>query len=289
MSTTTGVSLEELKRQRAALIAQGKELSTSKELGKIEQAIKVLQPDKYDAAQVASAQQNLKLINEPVVSGPGGATMPGTSSSASSGSGGGGSNAEVSALEKQLLDKQTALDVATKNLNDNPWYSEATRVGKLAKLNNIAQLEIGNIQNALSQKKQDVQQAFSNQMAMQQFALQQQQANRATTTATATKSSSTGGGTGGGTSTGLKITDSGVAKALTFVKKQDNILGGTADSKLSAAEIAAAVKELSESIGNPTLAAQLVYEAMHRYGYDEWIASSVPNVSAGGGGGGRSW
>ena len=281
MSTTTGVSLEELKRQRAALIAQGKELSTSKELGKIEQAIKVLQPDKYDAAQVASAQQNLKLINEPVVSGPGGATMPGTSSGASSG---------VSALEKQLLDKQTALDVATKNLNDNPWYSEATRVGKLAKLNNIAQLEIGNIQNALSQKKQDVQQAFSNQMATQQFsALQQQQANRATTTATATKSSSTGGGTGGGTSTGLKITDSGVAKALTFVKKQDNILGGTADSKLSAAEIAAAVKELSESIGNPTLAAQLVYEAMHRYGYDEWIASSVPNVSAGGGGGGRSW
>jgi len=175
MSTTTGVSLEELKRQRAALIAQGKELSTSKELGKIEQAIKVLQPDKYDAAQVASAQQNLKLINEPVVSGPGGATMPGTSSGASSGSGGGGSNAEVSALEKQLLDKQTALDVATKNLNDNPWYSEATRVGKLAKLNNIAQLEIGNIQNALSQKKQDFQQAFSNQMATQQFSAQQQQ------------------------------------------------------------------------------------------------------------------
>jgi len=279
MPSTTGKSLDELKQMRKDLMSQGKQLSTSKSLGKVEQAIKVANPSGYSAGQVSSAQQNLKLINEPTVSGMPGAVASPTSTGPS----------DLSLLEKQLSDKQAALVKATSNTNDNPWYSEATRVGKLAKLNNIAQLEIGNIQNALSQKKQDVQQAFSNQMAMQQFALQQQQANRATTTATATKSSSTGGGTGGGTSTGLKITDSGVAKALTFVKKQDNILGGTADSKLSAAEIAAAVKELSESIGNPTLAAQLVYEAMHRYGYDEWIASSVPNVSAGGGGGGRSW
>jgi len=139
---TKGKSLEELKAKRAELMAQGKELSTSKSLGKIEQAIKVANPSGYSPDQVSSAQQNLKLINEPVVSGVGGTGLTSTTDSG------------LSALEKQLSDKQAALTKATSNVNDNPWYSEATRVGKLAKLNNIAQLEISNIQNALALRKE---------------------------------------------------------------------------------------------------------------------------------------
>ena len=69
MPTTTGKSLAELQQMRSDMMAQGKQLSTSKSLGKVEQAIKVLNPTNYSAEQVASAQHNLKLINEPTVSG----------------------------------------------------------------------------------------------------------------------------------------------------------------------------------------------------------------------------
>ena len=139
MPSTTGLSLEQLQAKRKELMAQGKELSTSKELGKIENAIKVLNPSKYDDKQVASAQLSLKSSTQAPTTGVGTSV--------------GGD------LEKLLADKQAALVKATQNINDNPWYSEATRVGKLAKLNNIAQLEISNIQNQLAQKKQDVENA----------------------------------------------------------------------------------------------------------------------------------
>jgi len=145
MPSTTGKSLDELKQMRKDLMSQGQQLSTSKSLGKIEQAIKVANPSGYSADQVSSAQQNLKLINEPTVSGMGTVANSATPTS------------DASNLEKLLADKQDALVKATSNVNDNPWYSEATRVDKLAKLNNIAQLEISNIQSQVAQKKQDEQ------------------------------------------------------------------------------------------------------------------------------------
>jgi hypothetical protein len=138
MSTTTGVSLEELKTKRSALKASGKSLSTSKEMGKIEDAIKVLQPNKYNSGQITQAKAKLAS-----------STQPGTTASST----------DLSALEQQLASKQDALVKATGNINDNPWYSEATRVGKLAKLNNIAQLEISNLNTQLAQKKQDIENA----------------------------------------------------------------------------------------------------------------------------------
>ena len=144
MPSTTGKSLDELKQMRKDLMSQGKQLSTSKSLGKVEQAIKVANPSGYSAGQVSSAQQNLKLINEPTVSGMPGAVASPTSTGPS----------DLSLLEKQLSDKQAALVKATSNTNDNPWYSEATRTDKLAKLNDIAQLEISNIQNALALRKE---------------------------------------------------------------------------------------------------------------------------------------
>jgi hypothetical protein len=145
MSKTTGLSLEELKAKRSALKASGKSLSTSKEMGKVEDAIKVLQPNKYDAGQVASAQKKLASSTQL----PSSANNPYSTSSPS----------DVSSLEAQLKSKQDALIKATSNINDNPWYSEATRVGKLGKLNNIAQLEISNLNTQLAQKKQDIENA----------------------------------------------------------------------------------------------------------------------------------
>jgi hypothetical protein len=180
LSTTTGLTYEQARAKQAALKAQGKTLSTSKEMGKLEDYIKTLKPQNYDKNTVAAAQTSLKLKNEPVVSGIPGTTpsaVP-TGSTTTPGATLPGTGIAMTDLDKQLADKQAALVKATSNINDNPWYSEATRTGKLAKLNNIAQLDITNLQNAISQKKTDEQNAFNNNITTQNMALSQQKANQ---------------------------------------------------------------------------------------------------------------
>lgn len=269
MSKTTGLSLEELKAKRKDLMSQGKELSTSKELGKIEQAIKIASPSGYSKEQVSSAQQNLKLINQPIAGMPG-TTATGITPTSISG---------TSDLEKQLADKQAALTKATKNINDNPWYSEATRVGKLAKLNNIAQLEISNINAQLAQKKQDeatARKAITDVESAKLARLRTvtDDAGNVTVYDMVTgKVTSTIKGVGKAEKpdkTTPKVTDKDVANALTFVKEQDAIKGGSLDKLLSSDEIRSAVDNLAEQVGNYDLAKQLVLEAMNRFGYSEW-------------------
>jgi len=248
MPKTTGLSLEELKAKRKELMSQGKELSTSKDLGKIEQAIKVANPGGYSADQVNSASANLKLINEPTVSGVGGTTTTGATPTTTS---------DISLLEKQLSDKQAALTKATGNVNDNPWYSEATRTGKLAKLNNIAQLEIGNIQNAITQKKQDTQNAFNNNLATQKLALDVQTANKPAK---------------GTTPKEVVAKGADVASTLPLLEKYDNIVGGnnTPDNLLSTDEIAQMKAELLKTYGDTDYVDQLVFQAMNTYHYNIW-------------------
>ena len=275
MSKTTGLSLDELKAKRKDLMSQGKELSTSKELGKIEQAIKIASPSGYSKEQVSSAQQNLKLINQPIVSGSTGTAMSGTTPSGLKPT----TTSEVSALEKQLSDKQAALIKATQNVNDNPWYSEATRVGKLAKLNNIAQLEISNINAQLAQKKQDeatARKAITDVESAKLARLRTvtDDAGNVTVYDMVTgKVTSTIKGVGKAEKpdkTTPKVTDKDVANALTFVKEQDAIKDGSLDKLLSSDEIRSAVDNLAEQVGNYDLAKQLVLEAMNRFGYSEW-------------------
>lgn len=149
MATTTGKSLSQLKAERAKLISQGQTLSTSKELGKIENAIKVLEPNKYDAKQVASAKKALASSTKTNGSG---------SSSFSSSSGGStnlndifntgdisGVNARLSQLDSELAEKQRAKAEQASVINDNPFYSEATRVGKISKLDEKANADINNL------------------------------------------------------------------------------------------------------------------------------------------------
>ena len=147
MATTTGKSVSELKAMRAKLISQGKTLSTSKELGKIENAIKVLEPHKYGADQVASAKKAL-------------------ASSTKSGSSSSGSSVDINDLfntgeirsineELARLDSEYAMKLKAKAdqsaiINDNPFYAEATRVGKQAKLDEKAETDINNVLTAKS-------------------------------------------------------------------------------------------------------------------------------------------
>ena len=249
MSTTTGKSLEELKQMRADLMAQGKELSTSKSLGKIEQAIKVANPSNYGADQVASASANLKLINEPIVSGMQGETGTGLNPTGTS---------DISLLEKQLSDKQSALTKATGNVNDNPWYSEATRVGKLAKLNNIAQLEIGNIQSQIAQQKKDAQDTFNNNIATQKLALDVQTANKPAKT------------TGTDTTKETKFTSTDKSSAYTLIKAADTANVSNPDKLLSPQEIQSVTDALMEKYGDIDFVSKLIEEVSKINGYSQW-------------------
>ncbi len=73
MPSTTGKSLAELKQMKSDLEAKGKEASNSKSLGKVIDAIKVLEPEKYGTKTVAAAQAKLDAAAIPTGQG---ATQP---------------------------------------------------------------------------------------------------------------------------------------------------------------------------------------------------------------------
>jgi hypothetical protein len=60
-----------------------------------------------------------------------------------------GLQAQADAVQKQIDDRRVALTDATGKINDNPFYSEATRVGRVAKLNDVANSDINNFTNQL--------------------------------------------------------------------------------------------------------------------------------------------
>lgn len=93
--------------------------------------------------------------NEAYIAQQNGGAAPG----ATGGAAGGATNApavdvlnspEIQAVQKQITDRQTALAAATTQINDNPFYSEATRVGKISSLNSKYLLDIAPYQSELS-------------------------------------------------------------------------------------------------------------------------------------------
>ncbi len=56
---------------------------------------------------------------------------------------------DILAAQKELTDRQTAYNVAIKNENDNPFYSESTLTGKLAKINQAYNADTSVLQNKL--------------------------------------------------------------------------------------------------------------------------------------------
>lgn len=59
-------------------------------------------------------------------------------------------NKSITDLQGQITQRRQALDEATKNINDNPFYAEATRTGKLAQLNNDAENDINTLNGQLT-------------------------------------------------------------------------------------------------------------------------------------------
>ena len=200
------MSLEELKTYQDELKAKGKNEGNSKEAAKVASLIKVAQAkagtkaysdqELADAATLLSrgvtnpsgwTAQNADFIQSATGNAPdlttgapvGQLGVDPTTTGALTPTA--GITGDIASLEKQLADKQKALTDAMTNINDNPWYSEATRTGKLAKLNDVAQVDIQNLQNQINAKNAEKQQAFNNNITTQQLALQQQQANKPNT------------------------------------------------------------------------------------------------------------
>jgi len=94
------------------------------------------------------------------------------------------SQAQLDALTKQMTDKQAAAAATAAKINDNPFYSEGTRVGRVAKLNEISnadQTVLTNqqkvVQDQISTKKADTQTALA--IAEKQFDINSSAATQA--------------------------------------------------------------------------------------------------------------
>ena len=59
-------------------------------------------------------------------------------------------------LEKELSDKEKAFTEATGVINDNPFLSEGTRVGRVAKLDELFQKRTANLRGDIATKKADI-------------------------------------------------------------------------------------------------------------------------------------
>jgi hypothetical protein len=179
----------EIKAKIDALKAQGKTESNSKEVGKLVNALKVLNPSQY-GAESSNAAKNALLtsttpdtqqrlgISSSASKGDSGGLMPGGSGSSS------GidlnsiyenalTDSNTTALEAELNTKKMAKDAASADINDNPFYTEATRVGKIAKLDAKANDEINTLQDQITNAKADAQVKVN--IATQQYNIDSQE------------------------------------------------------------------------------------------------------------------
>jgi len=139
------------------------------------------------AQQGVTPQQFQDYLNKQnQLYGSAGTTGTGTSGTGSFGSGFGATNtpnlqslyqdlyskAGISDLEADLSAKEKAYIEATSNINDNPFLSEATRVGRIAKLEQQYNASIANIQKDLVTKKADVEMQLN--LQLKQFDLDSQ-------------------------------------------------------------------------------------------------------------------
>jgi len=193
----SAMSFEELgDLQKRAKRELGLGISDSKFLGKAEDLRKALRPEKFGTETVESAKQKLRSNTELATQQKLGIAPIDDISSASSGDAGsfsgfdssfdssfgaGTSNnlniqrvydeaintEEVKGIQNEVETKKAALTEALTGINDNPFYSEATRTGRIAKLNEQAGREIRDLEDQLATRKADAQVKVN--IALQQY------------------------------------------------------------------------------------------------------------------------
>lgn len=185
MATTTGLTYEQLQAKIDALKAQGKTESASKELGKYVNAQISLRPAGFSADTVKQANAKLASSTQaPTLNaGDSGASLSGSGLGLGTGQPATIdlnkiyenelNSPELQGLQAELDTKKAARDTAEADINDNPYYSEATRVGKISKLNAKAQNEIATLQSQVEAKKADAQVKVN--IATQQYNIEDKQ------------------------------------------------------------------------------------------------------------------
>jgi hypothetical protein len=177
----------------------GLSLSTSKELGKAQNLLKVLEPKKYGSKTVESAKTSLQTqssiptlqklgIQVPTWKQQQATPTAGAGATGLSGgmTSGGGVKSEISSeipsyqysserktAEAEYNKLTTELDKAKADINDNPYFSEATRSGRILKLNERANDKLTTLQNRVASLKADEQVAYN--VSMDRYKLQQDQ------------------------------------------------------------------------------------------------------------------
>lgn len=164
----------------------GYSISESKDLRKAVDLLKVQEPDKYGSETVESAKKKLSSSTTPETRARLG--LSGASSASPFGSFGSDNasginlqqiydqalnDPELKALEDELNAKKRARDEAEADINNNPYYAEATRVGKIEKLNQRANDEINTLQSQITEKRADAQVKVN--IATQQYNIDSQE------------------------------------------------------------------------------------------------------------------
>jgi hypothetical protein len=182
------MSVDELKK--FVKDVQGAGIKGSKEVDKAINLLKVQQPERYGAKTVASAKTSLQTQSSiPTLQklgiavpdwkqqqaslgsavGAAGVASTGTSgltSGLSSGMTSGISSSnpyqtpEIQSAQKEIDTITAAKNKANDLINDNPFYSEATRVGKIAKLNEKYNADLTLAQNKLTTAQTNAQNAY---------------------------------------------------------------------------------------------------------------------------------
>lgn len=164
------MSYEELTSYIDEAERAGYKRSESKDLGKAEDLRKLLRPDNYGSETVDSAKNKLMSSTTLETKQRLGLAPTNTSQGLSRLSGGATSAPDLNqlynnamndpalkALEEELAQKEKARDAEVAKINDNPYYAEARRVGKIDKLEQKAGAEINTLAGRIAEKKADAQ------------------------------------------------------------------------------------------------------------------------------------
>ena len=197
------MSVQELKDYVKKAEGKGFSISKSKDLGKAVDLIKVQEPKGYSQKQVESAKTSLQTKSEiPTLQRLGiaipdwkkqqaGMAVTGGETTSPTMSDGGitgiGSSmktdasgiptyqdsSELKAVEAEYDKKKLEADKAANIIDDNPFFSEATRLGRQGKLNEQKARDLGTLQEKITYLKAEEQLRYN--VAMDRYKLQQDQ------------------------------------------------------------------------------------------------------------------
>lgn len=163
MAKVTGLTYEQARGEQQKLKDAGRE--GGKAYGKLEDYIKTLKPENYGVETVASARAKLANSTQSPTAGAtasvpvnqGSIDLNGIYDSLFN-------TPEIQAKQAEVADVEKRRDEAITSNQNNPWYSQATRGGKIAAVKSDAERNLMRINNELTRLQTDAQIKYGIQM-----------------------------------------------------------------------------------------------------------------------------